>query len=229
MTKSVLAYLFAALLLLTASAVYADEFHIASNGDMQAIGKMVGKNALNLFTLNVWGYKLKIFIESGVRVESMEGKAIKLEEILEGHIIEIKGKAFLGRSDFLEPVLVRDLSIGKKESAPPPVVAPVVVPAPVVVLAPVTPVVPAKQQEASANKGILIQNLRLGMRGGEVSILQRFLQKNNWGIPDDGPVTGYFGGVTKKALMNFQKSKGLAAVGAAGPQTRQLINSLLSK
>lgn len=226
MIKLFLVYLFVAFLLLSAPAVFADEFHIAGNGDMQAIGQIVGKSALNLVTMSVWGYKLKIFIDYGARVEDLGGKSIKLEEMFEGHTIEVRGKVVLGRSELLEPVFVRDLSIGKKEEiVPPPVVAPVVVPAPV----PAAPVVSVKPQEASTNTGILTQDLRLGTRGGEVSILQRFLQKNNWGIPDDGPVTGYFGGATKKALMNFQKSKGLAAIGAAGPQTRQLINSLLSK
>lgn len=219
-------FLFLTLLFLAAPTAHADEFHIASSGDMQAVGQIVSKSASNLFTISVWGYKLKIFIDYGARVEDLGGKPIKLEEMLDGHTIEIKGKVVLGRSDLLEPVLVRDLSVGKKEEV---VSTPISLPVVVSIPSPAVTAVPIKQQEASADKSILIRDLRLGMRGGEVSILQRFLQKNGWGIPDDGPVTGYFGGVTKKALMNFQKAKGLAAVGIAGPQTRELLNSLLGK
>lgn len=204
-------YLCLLFIFLKAPFVYADELHISSGGEIQAVGQIVAKNALNLLTLNVWGYKIKIFIESGVPVESLDGKPLKLEELAEGHTIEIKGKTFPGRSETLEPVLVRDLSIGKKEV----VVGPV----------PESP----KSFKVEINGAAIVQELRLGMRGKEVIILQEFLQKNNWGIPNDGPVTGHFGKVTKKALMNFQKAKGLAAVGIAGPETRKLINSLLSK
>ena len=73
----------------------------------------------------------------------------------------------------------------------------------------------------------LTQYLQVGMRGGEVIILQEFLQKNNWGIPDDGPVTGYFGKVTQGAVMKFQVANGLPPEGVVGPKTRALINALL--
>lgn len=214
MPKPVL-YLLTLSLLFIAPAVYADEIHISESGQIQAVGKIVGKNALNLLTLGVWGYKFKVFIEHGVRVEDLGGKQIKLEEILEGHMVEIKGRTFLSRSEVLEPIFVRDLSIGNKEVVVSPS-APATVP---VAIAP----------NPAASKGTLTQDLRIGMRGKEVTVLQQFLQKNGWGIPDDGPVTGNFGKVTKKALMNFQKAKGLAAVGIAGPQTRGLINLLLAK
>ncbi len=213
MMKLSLMYLFPLLLLLAAPAVYADELHISSSGEIQAIGQIVGKNALNLLTLNVWGYKFKVFIEHGVRVEDLGGKPIKLEEVLEGHTVEVKGKTFIGRSDTLEPAYMRDFSVGKKEDTP----------------APAVPIVSAKEQSTSGNKESLTKDLSLGMRGKEITVLQEFLQKNNWGIPNDGPVTGHFGKVTKKALMNFQKAQGLAAVGIAGPETRRLINLLLSK
>lgn len=206
-------FLYGLLMLLAflAPVAHADELHITSSGDIQAIGQVSGKNASNLLTLKVWGYKLKVFIESRARVEAIDGNIIKLEEILDGHTVEIKGKMSFSQTDLLEPALVRDLSLGKK--------AEVVMPVPA---SPDSTVAEKKDSDISTD-------LSLGMRGKEVSILQRFLQKGGWGIPDDGPVTGYFGGVTKKSLMNFQKAKGIAAVGIAGPQTRQLINSLLTK
>lgn len=39
-----------------------------------------------------------------------------------------------------------------------------------------------------------------------------------------GSATGYFGALTKKALQEFQKSKGLEPVGYAGPGTRAALN-----
>lgn len=93
--------------------------------------------------------------------------------------------------------------------------------------------VSAVQQETSIKEnngaaGSITQNLDLGMRGKEVAALQEFLQKNNFGIPNDGPVTGYYGSVTAKAVANFQKANGLAAVGIVGQETRALINNLFS-
>lgn len=75
----------------------------------------------------------------------------------------------------------------------------------------------------------ITQNLRLGMSGGEVAVLQEFLQKNNFGIPKDGPVTGFYGKVTADAVARFQEANGLEAVGEIGPLTRELINKLLNK
>jgi peptidoglycan hydrolase-like protein with peptidoglycan-binding domain len=67
------------------------------------------------------------------------------------------------------------------------------------------------------------------MRGGEVFILQEFLQKYGWGIPNNGPVTGYFGSVTATAVMAFQKAKGLPSTGIVGPKTRGLINGIIDR
>ncbi len=67
------------------------------------------------------------------------------------------------------------------------------------------------------------------MRGGEVIILQEFLQKHDRGIPNDGPVTGFYGKVTVSAVKKFQAANGLAPEGEVGPKTRALINKLLSE
>ena len=39
-----------------------------------------------------------------------------------------------------------------------------------------------------------------------------------------GPITGYFGPLTKAGLQAFQKKNGLDPVGVLGPQTRALLN-----
>ncbi|MBI2639278.1 MAG: peptidoglycan-binding protein [Candidatus Sungbacteria bacterium] len=77
--------------------------------------------------------------------------------------------------------------------------------------------------------GRLTRRLDIGMRGSEVVLLQEFLQKNNWGIPNDGPVTGYYGKATAKAVVNFQKANNLEPVGFVGQETRVLINKFLAE
>ncbi|MES3031431.1 MAG: peptidoglycan-binding protein [Patescibacteria group bacterium] len=64
-------------------------------------------------------------------------------------------------------------------------------------------------------------NLEVGSQGTDVSELQKFL--NAKGFPVD--VTGYFGELTKDALINYQTSVGLPATGYFGPLTRTLVNS----
>ncbi len=67
------------------------------------------------------------------------------------------------------------------------------------------------------------------MRGREVTVLQEFLQKYDWGIPNDGPVTGFYGRVTLNAVKKFQTANSLSPEGEVGPKTRALINKLLSE
>ena len=59
--------------------------------------------------------------------------------------------------------------------------------------------------------------------------LPQFLQKNGWGIPNDGPVTGNYGKVTVNAVKKFQVANGLPPEGEVGPKTRAAINKLLGR
>lgn len=67
----------------------------------------------------------------------------------------------------------------------------------------------------------LSANLFSGSRGQNVSKLQNFLKDQ--GVYS-GPVTGYFGPLTKRAVIVFQKQNGIApAAGFVGPVTRTFI------
>lgn len=71
------------------------------------------------------------------------------------------------------------------------------------------------------------QTLKFGSRGGEVSQLQTVLAEDNVIYPQ-GLVTGYFGSLTKAAVIRFQSQKGLGADGIVGPITRLALNSGVS-
>lgn len=69
--------------------------------------------------------------------------------------------------------------------------------------------------------------LDLGETNSDVTSLQGFL-KDNSSIYPEGLVTGYFGGLTKNAVMRFQAQYGFDQVGRVGPVTRDKINDLIS-
>jgi peptidoglycan hydrolase-like protein with peptidoglycan-binding domain len=71
----------------------------------------------------------------------------------------------------------------------------------------------------------ITRQLALGAKGDDVTTLQRVLKSLGLFNTD---ATGYLGTVTKNAVTAFQKQNQLAAVGVVGPQTRALINNLLS-
>ena len=70
--------------------------------------------------------------------------------------------------------------------------------------------------------------LRIGSRdistGGQVTVLQKLLYSK--GYLKDTP-TGFFGGMTRKALQTFQKDNGLEETGSLGPRTRVLVQTSL--
>lgn len=212
------------------------EAHIYRTGEVHLIGgRLEKRHAINLYTVNVWGYQWKVFADYDAKFQSADGAPLDPEKILVDHVLEVKGFPAKKEIGLIEAKIIRDLSVsGNGEAMPivsllPAVLPPVLAPLPVVVrsdLATSSLGVPAV---AGVFKRILTVNLYPGMRGEEVKILQEFLQKGGWGIPDDGPVTGFYGKVTELAVKKFQSAKGFEAVGFVGFKTRALINELLQK
>ncbi len=66
-------------------------------------------------------------------------------------------------------------------------------------------------------------DMQQGDQNEEVRQLQLFLQKLGH-YPANSSATGYFGSVTKKAVISFQKSRGLVQDGKVGPKTRTELN-----
>ncbi|MFH1188373.1 MAG: carboxypeptidase regulatory-like domain-containing protein [bacterium] len=71
-----------------------------------------------------------------------------------------------------------------------------------------------------------------GLENADVRALQTFLKNQGNDVYPEGLVTGYFGGLTEKAVQRFQEKHGIASsgdqgYGYVGPKTRAAINSLL--
>lgn len=64
--------------------------------------------------------------------------------------------------------------------------------------------------------------LKFGDRGSEVKALQEKLSAAGF---FDGPRTGYFGPLTRRAVIEFQRAAGLAADGIVGPLTSRALSS----
>jgi len=82
----------------------------------------------------------------------------------------------------------------------------------------------------SANAATFTQltaQLDYGQTSVNVRNLQIFLASSP-SIYPQGLVTGYFGPLTKSAVMNFQNAYGISQVGRVGPQTLAKINSLIA-
>lgn len=75
---------------------------------------------------------------------------------------------------------------------------------------------------------IIGSQLDFGERNNDVTSLQSFFADNAMIYPE-GLVTGYFGGMTKGAVLRFQAQYGFDQVGRVGPLTRDKINSLITQ
>ncbi len=75
----------------------------------------------------------------------------------------------------------------------------------------------------TASAAPISRQLELGMSGADVSSLQTFLAQDPSVYPS-GLITGYFGSLTKAAVIRFQKKNNLSAVGRVGPLTLVVIN-----
>ncbi len=74
----------------------------------------------------------------------------------------------------------------------------------------------------------LQSNLSLGTSGAGVTCLQQFLKAQGTDIYPEAMVTGFFGNLTKAAVIRFQKKYGIPQTGFVGILTRTKINTLLT-
>ena len=85
---------------------------------------------------------------------------------------------------------------------------------------------PHSAKPKKAIKKTVKRNLKLGMTGSDVLALQKFLIKKATGPAAEelakNKATGRFGELTKAALEEFQKAKGLTVDGIAGAKIRAL-------
>jgi Putative peptidoglycan binding domain len=72
----------------------------------------------------------------------------------------------------------------------------------------------------------IVSQLDFGQRNLDITNLQTFFA-DNAAIYPEGLVTGYFGGLTRSAVMRFQAFYGFDQVGRVGPITREKINNLI--
>ncbi len=76
---------------------------------------------------------------------------------------------------------------------------------------------------------VLTRDLRYGMRGADITWLQNFLVVEGKGSASlslaSAGATGYFGSLTKNAVIEYQRAVGLSADGVLGPKSRASIDS----
>ena len=80
---------------------------------------------------------------------------------------------------------------------------------------------------AKADSAMLMTQLDVGSRGAEVMKLQQFLAGSGAVYPE-GIVSGYYGTLTQKAVLQFQASFDLPQAGRVGPMTIAAINALIA-
>ena len=87
---------------------------------------------------------------------------------------------------------------------------------------PAIAVTPTPQTTATSETAVVFKStLGIGSSGIEVKALQNILIKLHL---LNGTATGYYGALTKKAVMAYQKAHGLSQLGNVGPSTRSQLN-----
>ena len=71
------------------------------------------------------------------------------------------------------------------------------------------------------------RNLTVGVRGDDVKMLQQMLEKEGFLLP--GLPAGYFGEMTKQAVIKLQEKHGLPATGFFGAMTRAKLGSVTTE
>lgn len=90
----------------------------------------------------------------------------------------------------------------------------------------ITPAAPASAPTpASTSTVFYTRTLRAGSSGNDVVTLQTFLEGKGFLKIPEGVAKGYFGSLTRQAVMKYQESMGIEAVGIVGPKTRAALNS----
>ena len=88
-------------------------------------------------------------------------------------------------------------------------------------LATTTPMIPPTGQVLGIATFNFTKDLKLGSQGTDVTELQKKLTQE--GVYP-GPITGYFGQLTLKAVKTYQNKVGVSATGFVGPLTRAQLN-----
>ena len=79
----------------------------------------------------------------------------------------------------------------------------------------------------AASAATVSRNLAVGMSGADVSSLQTFLSHDDLYYPD-GVVTGYFGPLTKAAVVNFQTYNNLPKTGQIDAATLPVLDAKMA-
>lgn len=91
--------------------------------------------------------------------------------------------------------------------------------------------------ETETATGVITKVLKIGMRDSEVTLLQTWLSRDSLVYPE-GKITGYFGALTKAAVIKFQEKYAdeiltplglIQGTGLVGAATRTKLNSLFGQ
>ena len=87
-------------------------------------------------------------------------------------------------------------------------------------ISPATPERPRTSTVSTPFSFTFTRSLSKGMKGKDVAALQDFLVGRGYLILPPGVAEGYFGALTTRAIISFQKDKGIDPVAIFGPKTR---------